>query len=167
MLKNIDPVLNADVLHALCSMGHGDEVVVVDSHYPAEASARSSVYGKLLRMEACDSGRAIGALLSVFELDGAVSHPAARMQVDNEPQTLPCVQQEVQAAIDKAVGRKLELAPVVRADFYDRAKNSFCVIVTGETRGWGCFIFKKGVILTPDQPATKNNSTLNMWKQGD
>jgi len=25
MLKNLDPLLNADVLHALCAMGHGDE----------------------------------------------------------------------------------------------------------------------------------------------
>ena len=31
MLKGIDPVLNADVLHALRSMGHGDDLVICDT----------------------------------------------------------------------------------------------------------------------------------------
>ncbi len=31
MLKNIDPALNADVLHALRAMGHGDTLVISDT----------------------------------------------------------------------------------------------------------------------------------------
>ena len=37
MLKNLDPLLNADVLHALCAMGHGDEVVICDANFPADS----------------------------------------------------------------------------------------------------------------------------------
>ena len=51
MLKNIDPLLNADVLQALSAMGHGDEVVVCDANFPADSVARATVLGKLLRID--------------------------------------------------------------------------------------------------------------------
>jgi hypothetical protein len=51
MLKGLNPLLTPDILYALCAMGHGDEVVIVDAHYPADVAARSTVYGKLLRMD--------------------------------------------------------------------------------------------------------------------
>ena len=153
MLKNIDPILNADILHALCSMGHADELVIVDTNYPADTSARSSTYGKLLRIDGVDAPRAVRAILSVFPLDSFVSHPAERMEVDNEPNNQPLVQQEVQAEINKAEGRVIPFASVKRADFYNRAKKAYCIIVTGEMRGWGCFIFSKGVNLAADAPS--------------
>ena len=40
MLKNIDPLLNADVLRALRAMGHGDSLVISDTNFPAESIAR-------------------------------------------------------------------------------------------------------------------------------
>ncbi len=36
MLKGLDPLLNADVLHALKSMGHGDDLILCDVNFPAE-----------------------------------------------------------------------------------------------------------------------------------
>ena len=45
MLKGINSLLTPDVLYALCAMGHGDEVVLVDAHYPTDTAARSSVFG--------------------------------------------------------------------------------------------------------------------------
>jgi L-fucose mutarotase len=41
------------------------------------------------------------------------------------------------------------MGSVERFAFYERAKNAYCVIQTGERRFYGCFIFKKGVI-APD-----------------
>lgn len=164
MLKNVDSVLNADVLHALCSMGHGDEVVVVDAHYPALAAATQSGYGKLLTIESADSARAIKAVLSVMPLDAFVKSPAERMMVDNEPYTLPHVQREAQQAVFEAEDAQYEFAPIVRQDFYERAKKAFAVIMTGETRGWGCFILKKGLIVTPDQSNSLDNTNLDTYK---
>jgi L-fucose mutarotase len=155
MLKNVDPILSADVLHALCSMGHADELVLVDANYPADTSARSSTYGRLLRIDGADVTRAARAILSVFPLDSFVDAPAERMQVDGEPDTLPPVQQEVQKEIDAAEGRSVPMAGVKRSDFYQRAKKAYVVIATGEMRGWGCFIFKKGVNLPPGTPGAK------------
>jgi L-fucose mutarotase len=38
------------------------------------------------------------------------------------------------------------MASIERFAFYERAKQAYCVIVTGELRFYGCFLFKKGVI---------------------
>jgi L-fucose mutarotase len=163
MLKGIDPILTPDVLHALCSMGHGDEVAVVDAHYPADAAGRSSSIGKVLRLDGVDSARAIRAVLSVLPLDSFVPHPAERMQVDDEPETLPQVQREAQAEVNTAAGEPELFATVVRQDFYERAKKTYCVIITGETRGWGCFIFKKGLETSPDAPRTEGHTATAQW----
>jgi L-fucose mutarotase len=147
MLKGINPLLTPDVLYALCAMGHGDEVVIVDAHYPADVAARSSVYGKLLRMDGVTVPAAIRAVLSVFILDSFVDRPAERMEVDGKPDDVPAVQREAQIEVDRAVGRAQILAAIPRQIFYERAKKAYCVIITGECRGWGCFIFRKGVDL--------------------
>jgi L-fucose mutarotase len=152
MLRGIDPVLTPDVLHALCSMGHGDELVLVDAHYPADTAARSSTVGRLLRLDGVDTARALRAVLSVFVLETASGQAAERMQVDNAPETFPHVQREAQKEVDQAVGVHQPFAGITRADFYERAKKAYCVIITGELRGWGCFIFKKGVEAAPDSP---------------
>ncbi|MBL4828727.1 MAG: hypothetical protein JKY55_02355 [Aliivibrio sp.] len=39
MLKNIDPPLNADLLYALQSMGHGDTIAIVDANFPAHSKS--------------------------------------------------------------------------------------------------------------------------------
>ena len=52
MLKSIDPLLNADVLYALRSMGHGDELIICDTNFPADSVAHETVLGKLLRIDA-------------------------------------------------------------------------------------------------------------------
>lgn len=153
MLKNLDPLLGADVLHALASMGHGDEVVICDANFPADSVARATVLGKLLRLDGVESARAIRAVLSVLPLDTFVDHPALRMEVVGEPHTIPAVQREAQAEVNAAEGRDVPFASIERFAFYERARKAYCVIATGEQRGYGCFVFKKGVLLAPDAPS--------------
>ncbi|MBN3853666.1 ribose ABC transporter [Paraburkholderia sp. Ac-20340] len=152
MLKNLDPLLNPDVLHALAAMGHGDEVVICDANFPADAVARDSVLGRLLRMDGVDSPRAVRAVLSVLPLDGFVDHPALRMEIVGDAHSLPAVQREAQREVDDAEGRVVPFASLERFAFYERARQAYCVITTGEARGYGCFIFKKGVLLAADAP---------------
>ena len=146
MLKNIDPLLNADVLYALRAMGHGDELVVSDTNFPSDSVARDTQLGQLLQIGGVTAGEAIRAILSVMPLDGFVDHPALRMEIVGKPKEIPAVQQEVQKEINRAEGKKLKLAPIERMAFYERARNAYCVITTGERRFYGCFILKKGVI---------------------
>lgn len=148
MLKHIDPLLNADLLHALRSMGHGDDIVVCDTNFPADSVARQTVYGKLLRIDA-DAGRAVRALLSIMPLDSFVEHPANRMEVSGKPKELLDVHKDVQAEIDRAEGKPWPMGSIERFAFYEAAKKSYCVLQTHERRFYGCFIFKMGVI-APD-----------------
>ena len=146
MLKSIDPVLNADVLYALRSMGHGDDLVLCDTNFPADSVARQTVLGRLLRIDNVTAGRAARAILSLLPLDSFVDKPASRMEIVDRPEEIPAVQKEVQAEIDAAQGRSFPMGSVERFAFYELAKKSYCVIQTGERRFYGCFIFKKGVI---------------------
>jgi L-fucose mutarotase len=155
MLKNIDPLLNADILHALCAMGHGDEVVICDANFPADSVARRTVRGKALRMDGVNAPRAVRAVLSVLPLDTFVDDPASRMEVVGDASALPAVQREAQREVDDAEGRSVPFASVERFAFYERAKRAYCVIATGEARGYGCFIFTKGVQLAPDASEQK------------
>ncbi|RMF32819.1 MAG: ribose ABC transporter [Alphaproteobacteria bacterium] len=149
MLKGIDPYLNADVLRVLRAMGHGDELVIADTNFPADSVARATVTGKLLRMDV-DAPRAVRAVLSLMPLDTFVSHAAERMEVVGEPDEIPPVQAEVQAEIDAAEGKPTPMGSVERYTFYDRARAAYAVIQTHERRFYGCFILKKGVIPPED-----------------
>ena len=146
MLKSIDPLLNADVLFALRSMGHGDDLVICDTNFPADAVARQTVLGRLLRIDNVTCAQAARAILSVLPLDSFVDKPALRMEIVGKPDEVPPVQAEVQREIDAAEGRSLPMGSTERFAFYDLAKKAYCVIQTGERRFYGCFIFKKGVI---------------------
>jgi L-fucose mutarotase len=154
MLLRIDPTLNADVLYVLRAMGHGDDLVICDTNFPADSVAQQTVHGRLLRMENLTAARSVRAVLSVMPLDSFVEHPAVRMEVAGNPSEIPAVQLEVQAEIDAAAKQDAgrESWPMdfrERCAFYERAKKAYAVIVTGERRFYGCFILKKGVI-SPD-----------------
>lgn len=146
MLKTLDPLLNADVLYALKAMGHGDRLVLCDTNFPADSIARQTALGRLLRIDGVSAARAARAILSVMPLDSFVEDAAARMEIVGSPDELPPVQQEVQREIDQAEGRSWPLVSVERMAFYEQAKRAYCVIATGETRFYGCFLFTKGVI---------------------
>lgn len=143
MLKGVNPLLNADVLYALCAMGHGDRVVIADANFPGDSVARETAIGQLLRMDVATEA-ALQAVLSVLPTEAA-----GRMEVMGAPDELPDVQKEAQAAIDAAEPGLGKLDGIERFAFYEEAKHSYCVIQTAERRFYGCFILTKGVI-APD-----------------
>ncbi len=146
MLKNIDPALNADVLYALRAMGHGDTIVIADTNFPSDSIARQTTLGKLLRIDNVSAARAFEAVLSVLPLDTPLQPSVGRMEVMGAPDDLPEVQKEVQGAIDRAEGQPAPMYGIERFAFYEKAKQAYCVITTGETRFYGCFLVTKGVI---------------------
>ena len=144
MLKGINPLLNADVLHALRAMGHGDDLIIADTNFPSDSVARQTVYGKLLRIDA-SAADVVQAVLSVMPIDTFVDDAAARMEVVGEPKTILPVMTEVQDKV-LAVDGPNPMLPIERFSFYDRSKKAYAVIQTGERRFYGCFAFRKGVI---------------------
>ncbi len=150
MLKGINPLLNADVLGALRAMGHGDDLVIVDTNFPSDSVARQTRTGKLLRIDNTAAAEVVEAVLSVMPLDSFVDDSACRMEMVGAPEDVPPVQQEVQKAIDAAEGKSWPMTSIERFAFYERAKEAYCVIQTGERRFYGCFAFRKGVIPPDD-----------------
>jgi L-fucose mutarotase len=145
MLKGIDPILNAEVLHALRAMGHGDDLILCDTNFPAQSVARRTVHGRLLRIDA-PLARVAKAVLSVYPLDSFVDDAAGRMEIVGDPSSVPEVQREVQAEIDHAEGKAWPMIGIERYAFYERAKQAYAVIQTGERRFYGCIALRKGVI---------------------
>lgn len=143
MLKGLDPILNADVLYALRSMGHGDDLIIADTNFPSDSVARETVLGQVLRIDR-PAAEVVRAVLSVYPIDTFVDDAAARMEVVGEPDTLLPVMDEVQAEVSAVDGP--EMITVERYAFYERAKQAYAVIQTGERRFYGCFAFRKGVV---------------------
>jgi L-fucose mutarotase len=141
MLKGIDPLLNAELLHALRAMGHGDEIAVVDANFPAATMAK-----RLIRLDGVDAVRAVEAILSLLPLDDFIDHPASRMQVVGDADAVPPVCQEFQKQVDRAAGKRTPLATIERHAFYERVKRCYAVVATGENRLYGNLIITKGVI---------------------
>ncbi|PTX54505.1 L-fucose mutarotase [Litoreibacter ponti] len=146
MLKGIDSRLNAEVLFALRAMGHGDALVIADTNFPSDQVSRSTVLGELLRMDNLTAAEAAEAVLSVMPLDTFVDDFAGRMEMVDAKDEVPPVQAEVQEVIDTAEGRSRPMIGIERFEFYDRAREAYAVIQTGERRFYGCFMFRKGVI---------------------
>lgn len=146
MLKKIDPRLNAEVLHALALMGHGDVIVVADANFPAASTAATTPHKHLLRLDNLTLGEAVEAILSLMPLDSLVDDAACRMMIDDGPDTIPPVQREAQQAIEASGETGHTLGGLERHAFYARAKQAFAVVLTGERRFYGTALLRKGVI---------------------
>jgi L-fucose mutarotase len=145
MLKDIDPLLTPELLYVLAAMGHGDDLVVADANFPADAVARQTAHRRVIRLAGVDTPEAVRAILSIYPLDEAVDEPVRRMLVDGTAE-LPPVQREVQAAVDSAEGRARPMGGIERFAFYVAARTAYAVVATGERRFWGCVLLKKGVV---------------------
>jgi L-fucose mutarotase len=140
MLKGIDPLLGPELLAILRAMGHGDEIVVADANFPADAHAR-----RLVRLDGVPGPRAVRAIASVLPLDDFVPEAAFRMADTTAPDVVPPVVREY-AAILAAAGDDRPIAVIERHAFYARAREAYAIVATGEPRFWGNLILKKGAI---------------------
>jgi len=138
LLKGIDPLLTPDLLHALASMGHGDEIAIVDANFPAVTIAR-----RLIAMPGADTLAVLRAVLSLFPLDTFERPAAFTMQVVGDANAIP----PPVAAFREALAPN-DVGSIERHAFYARARNAFAVVQTGELRKYGNVLLVKGVIAT-------------------
>ena len=140
MLKGIDPLLGPDLLGILRAMGHGDEIVVADANFPAASAA-----ARLVRADGINAPRMVEAIVSVLPLDDFVPAAAFRMAVVDRPDEVPEIAYRFARTLEVA-GYAGPIEALDRHVFYDRARQAFAVVATGETRLYGNLILKKGVI---------------------
>ena len=141
MLKNIDPLLNAELLGHLAAMGHGDVLAIVDRNFPAASTAQ-----RLVTLSGVDVTTAARAILTVFPVDTFVEPAVLRMGAVDHQATVQAVHADLQAVVDEAEDRPVPSQPVERFEFYRRAAEAYLVVATTEDRPYGCFLFTKGVV---------------------
>ncbi|KQS75283.1 fucose-binding protein [Rhizobium sp. Leaf384] len=146
MLKGIDPVIHADLMHAMMQMGHGDDLVLCDINHPAATIAAQTTYGRLLDVSGCGLTAAARAILTLFPLDTFIERPVSRMQVVGRPEARVPIFDAMQEVVDESQGRPIPMEALERFAFYEAAKRSFVIVRTSDPGPYGCFIFKKGVI---------------------
>jgi L-fucose mutarotase len=140
MLKGLGRLHTPELLHVLASMGHGDEIALVDAHFPAVSLAR-----RLVRLDGADLPDVADACLTLIPLDTFVPEPAFRMLMVGRETEVPEVQRLCQTIIDRQEGKSVPMAGLERHAFYARAREAFAIVQTGELRPYGCVLFKKGV----------------------
>ena len=141
MLRNIDPVLGPELLRILRAMDHGDELTIADANFPATSCAQH-----LVRAEGVDATRMLTAVLSVLPIDTYVDCAIHVMAMVDEPDTILPIFDEFQQAATDANGTPVNIKRLHRFDFYARARESFAIVATGETRLYGNLLIRKGVI---------------------
>lgn len=146
MLKGLSPLLTPDILWMVAAMGHGDDLVLADRNFPAASVAADTVTGKLVQLPNCDTTVAAEAILSLFPLDSFVEKPIRYMEVVGDPDAVLEVHRDLASVAEAAEGRAITMEPTERHAFYAAAREGFGVIQTTESRPYGCFILKKGVV---------------------
>jgi L-fucose mutarotase len=139
MLKGISPLLSPELLAALCAMGHGDEIVLADAHFPGETVGR-----RVLRADGVRIPPLLEGILPLFELD-SYNNSLVMMAAVPGDRLEPEVEDSYRAVIEQHVPEMPDIARINRFDFYDRAKEAFAVVMTGETAKYGNILLKKGV----------------------
>jgi len=144
MLKGISPLLSPELLSTLYKMGHGDEIILADAHFPADSFNKN-----VLRADGIGIPDLLKAILPIFELDQYVDHPLAMMDAVKGDTLDPDVEERYLKSICITNPTAASIDRVERFAFYERATKAFAVVVTGETAKYGNIILKKGV--TPVQ----------------
>ena len=140
MLKGLSPLLSPELLAVLYRMGHGDEIVLADAHFPGH-----SLGVPVLRADGLPIPALLDAILPLFELDPYVDAPVVMMEAVPGDRLDPAVEAAYRVAIDRHAPGSPPIARVERFAFYERAGKAFAVVMTGETAKYGNILLKKGV----------------------
>lgn len=140
MLIGISPVLSPELLALLCRMGHGDEIVLADAHLPGETFGQ-----RVLRADGVRIPELLDGILPLFALDSYVENPLIMMAAVPGDALDPAVEATYRAVVDKHWPDTPPIQRIERFAFYERTKEAFAVLMTGETAKYGNIILKKGV----------------------
>jgi len=139
MLKGIAPCIGPELLMVMAEMGHGDELVLADAHFPGHSLNR-----RTLRADGADIATLLDGMLPLFELD-SYADPLVMMAAVAGDQLDPAVEARYLEAVRRHVPAAAPPLRIDRFAFYDRARTAFAVVITGETARYGNILLKKGV----------------------
>ena len=146
MLKGIPKILSPELLKVLCEMGHSDKICIADGNFPAETIGKNAI---VIRMDGHGVPEILDAILQVFPLDTYVEKPVTLMQL------MDCDKGKVETPIWDKYAEIVEnhdergrdaVGNIDRFDFYDVAKECYCVIATSESAIYANIMLQKGVV---------------------
>ncbi|OJF98388.1 RbsD/FucU family protein [Pararhizobium antarcticum] len=140
MLKGIHPLLGPELLHAIRTMGHGDEIVIADANFPS-----STMGPKVVRADGVGAPGILEAILAHMPLDTFVDESAWRMEVVGDATAVPDICVTFQGLVKKLAG-DFTVVPIERFAFYERARRAAYIVATTEFQLYGNIILKKGVV---------------------
>ncbi|MEK0312661.1 L-fucose mutarotase [Cohnella sp. 56] len=141
MLKGIPAILSPELLKILMEMGHGDEIVLGDGNFPAASHAR-----RLVRCDGHGIPELLEAVLSLLPLDQYTARPAALMQVVPGDTVETPIWDRYDRIVRERAGLTDAFEQVERFAFYERAKQAYAIVATGESALYANIILKKGVV---------------------
>lgn len=143
MLKGIAPCVSPDLLKVLAEMGHGDEVVLADAHFPGHT------YGqRVVRADGVSIPELLAGIVPLFELD-SYAPPLVMMGAVAGDELDPTVERSYVKALSTGLSEVPGIERIDRFAFYERTQAAYAVVMTGETAKYGNIILKKGVTPVP------------------
>ena len=144
MLKGIPPILSPELLKALCEMGHGDELVIADGNFPSQSIGKNAV---VVRADGHGAAGILDAVLQLIPLDAYVDKPVALMElVPGDTCGTPAIWDTYRNILTKHEPNNSDIQMTERFAFYERAKDAYLIIATGETAIYANVLLKKGVV---------------------
>lgn len=140
MLKGISPLISPELLKILSEMGHGDEIVLADAHFPA-----MGLGPQVVRADGLGASGLLEAILQLIPLDQYDANHFALMEVVPGDNVTPVIWDEYKAILART---EPDTQPtfVERFAYYERARKAYCIVATGETAQYANIILKKGVV---------------------
>ncbi len=139
MLKGIAACISPELLAVLDRMGHGDEIVLADAHFPGH-----SLGPLVLRADGITVAALLNGIMPLFELD-SYAPPLVMMQVVEGDTLDPAVEADYLRVIRVHAAGAPAPERIDRYAFYERARKAFALVMTGEMRKYGNLLLKKGV----------------------
>ena len=140
MLRGIHPAIGPELLATMHRMGHGDELVLADAHFPG-----GRLGPLVLRADGVGIATLLEGILPLFVLDSYVDAPLAMMAAVGGDELDPRVEARYRAVVDRVQPGVPPIARLERFAFYERARSAFAIVMTGETAKYGNLLLKKGV----------------------
>lgn len=140
MLKGISPLISPELLAALHTMGHGEEILLADAHFPVSKFAN-----RVIRADGLEIAPLLGAILPLFELDAYVESPTTMMAPVSGDKLDPDVETRYRDTIHKFSSATPPPERLERFAFYERSSKAFAIVATGDTHKYANLILTKGV----------------------
>ena len=133
-------MVSPELLKVLAEMGHGDEIVLADAHFPGHMLGR-----RVVRADGIRIAQLLDGIIPLFELD-AYSPPLVMMRAVKGDRLDPQVERDYIAVMARHLpGGGPKIMRVDRFAFYARAEKAYAIVVTGEFAVYGNILLKKGV----------------------